>query len=296
MDVGEIGAAPQSAPRYTPPPLTVMTLDLCEAEQSALAREHVLTARLYADDPHSHAGPRSISPFAPCCASRLPLVYDAARLTRDSVVWDLGCGDGRVLHDAAARYGCRCVGVEIDATCLRRCASRAKSRGPVLENLCRWHLADVTAAPEGVLGRDDALAPGTPAPTVVIVFVTGHGLRAISPWLKREWERAPRPFTIVTCVESLDACVDYRDGVSFDDFDPRAANPDGWEVYRDETHAKYGVFVVPPRCVSVEAWRASRPTPRACGPGSVAADAEPVAVVRNVLTDAECAALHLFAA
>jgi SAM-dependent methyltransferase len=273
-----------------------MTLDLCEAEQSALAREHVLTARLYTDDPHSHAGPRSISPFAPCCASRLPVVYDAARLTRDSVVWDLGCGDGRVLHDAAARYGCRCVGVEIDATCLRRCASRAKSRGPVVENLCRWHLADVTAAPEGVLGRDDALAPGTPAPTVVIVFVTGHGLRAISPWLKREWERAPRPFTIVTCVESLDACVDYRDGVSFDDFDPRAANPDGWEVYRDETHAKYGVFVVPPRCVSVEAWRASRPTPRACGPGSVAADAEPVAVVRNVLTDAECAALHLFAA
>ena len=136
-----------------------MTLDLCEAEQSALAREHVLTARLYTDDPHSHAGPRSISPFAPCCASRLPVVYDAARLTRDSVVWDLGCGDGRVLHDAAARYGCRCVGVEIDATCLRRCASRAKSRGPVVENLCRWHLADVTAAPEGVLGRDDALAP-----------------------------------------------------------------------------------------------------------------------------------------
>jgi hypothetical protein len=76
-------------------------LDLCEAEQSALAREFVLTSKLYVDEPWSHAGPKSISPFAPCAETRLPHIFDAARISPDSVLWDLGCGDGRVLHEAA---------------------------------------------------------------------------------------------------------------------------------------------------------------------------------------------------
>ena len=63
-------------------------LDLCEAEQSELARRYVLTSELYVEEPWSHAGPRSVSPFAPCAASRLPHVFDAARLTGDSVLWD----------------------------------------------------------------------------------------------------------------------------------------------------------------------------------------------------------------
>ena len=62
-------------------------LDLCEAEQSELARRYVLTSELYVEEPWSHAGPRSVSPFAPCAASRLPHVFDAARLTGDSVLW-----------------------------------------------------------------------------------------------------------------------------------------------------------------------------------------------------------------
>ena len=90
------------------------SLDLCEAEQSALARRYVLTADLDTDEPWSHAGPRSVSPFAPCAASRLAHVFAAARLDERSVLWDLGCGDGRVLLEACARYGGRCVGVEID--------------------------------------------------------------------------------------------------------------------------------------------------------------------------------------
>ena len=49
-------------------------LDLCEAEQSELARRYVLTSELYVEEPWSHAGPRSVSPFAPCAASRLPRI------------------------------------------------------------------------------------------------------------------------------------------------------------------------------------------------------------------------------
>ena len=251
-------------------------LDLCEAEQSALAREYVLKSELYVDEPWSHAGPRSVSPFAPCAASRLPHIFAAARLSRDSVLWDLGCGDGRVLHEAAARYGCRCVGVEIDAPCLDRCRARADAMGPDVASVCSWHLADMTAMPPGSLGADDALAPDVPAPSVLLLFITGHGLVALSPWLKREWLTAPKPFAVVTCVEALDACIDYELGVF-----GQEENPNAWEVYRDPTHAKYGVFVTPPRDVALAEWAATRPIPRGCAPSDV--DALPPAVARRVL-------------
>ena len=261
-------------------------LDLCEAEQSALARRYVLTADLDTDEPWSHAGPRSVSPFAPCAASRLAHVFAAARLDERSVLWDLGCGDGRVLLEACARYGCRCVGVEIDAECLERCERSAEAMGPEVASRCSWHLADMTAMPPGALGAPSAeafgkraadarenapadtaaraLAPSSPPPpppppTTVLIFITGRGLCEISGWLKREWTGAPAPFAVVTCVESLDACVDYTQGLNFtDDGD---SNPHRWDVYRDPVHARYGVFLVPPRGVTLNRWRAAA-TPR----------------------------------
>jgi hypothetical protein len=36
------------------------------------------------------------------------------------VLWDLGCGDGVVLIEAAKRCGCRCVGLDIDQPWLRQ--------------------------------------------------------------------------------------------------------------------------------------------------------------------------------
>jgi SAM-dependent methyltransferase len=37
-----------------------------------------------------------------------------ARLTKDDLVYDLGCGDGRMIVLAAKRYGCRGIGYDID--------------------------------------------------------------------------------------------------------------------------------------------------------------------------------------
>jgi hypothetical protein len=37
-----------------------------------------------------------------------------ARVTRSDVVYDLGCGDGRIVVTAARRYGCRAVGYDLD--------------------------------------------------------------------------------------------------------------------------------------------------------------------------------------
>src|SRR5262245_12458685 len=37
-----------------------------------------------------------------------------AKVTKDYVVYDLGCGDGRIVVTAAKVYGCRAVGVDLD--------------------------------------------------------------------------------------------------------------------------------------------------------------------------------------
>jgi len=163
--------------------------------------------------------------------------------------------------------------------------------GDAVESKCRWFLRDMTSMPAGSIGTDDSLGEGVPAPSVLLLFITGHGLKAMSPWLKREWTESHEPFAIVTCVESLDVCVDYNDGVAFDESD---ANPDGWNVYRDPIHAKYGVFVVPPKGTSVDEWAKSAPVPKDSGPDAVA-DSAP-AIIRNVLGEDDVRAVEALAA
>jgi precorrin-6B methylase 2 len=41
-------------------------------------------------------------------------MLELARVGRDDVVYDLGCGDGRIVVAAAATYGARAVGFELD--------------------------------------------------------------------------------------------------------------------------------------------------------------------------------------
>ena len=84
-----------------------------------------------AADPWHAAGPRSVAPFVPCASGRIPMVLHAAHLGPQDVLWDLGCGDGRLLHQAAVQYGCRCVGLDIDAACIAE-ANKRLAKGDCL--------------------------------------------------------------------------------------------------------------------------------------------------------------------
>lgn len=52
-----------------------------------------------------------------------------ANLSKDSVVYDLGCGDGRIVITAATRYGARGVGIDIDPDRIRESRENAKAAG-----------------------------------------------------------------------------------------------------------------------------------------------------------------------
>ena len=50
----------------------------------------------------------------------------AIKLKKSDVIFDLGCGDGRIVVTAATKYGCKGVGYEIDPVRLKECAANIK--------------------------------------------------------------------------------------------------------------------------------------------------------------------------
>jgi ribosomal protein L11 methylase PrmA len=68
-------------------------------------------------------------------------MIDLADLSKEDVVYDLGCGDGRMMIAAAKQAGCRAVGFDIDSAMVRRARENAKISG--VESLVRVEERDV---------------------------------------------------------------------------------------------------------------------------------------------------------
>ena len=54
------------------------------------------------------------APWAPTPMRMVHKMLSLAEVGPDDVVYDLGCGDGRMIITAARRYGASAVGIEID--------------------------------------------------------------------------------------------------------------------------------------------------------------------------------------
>jgi SAM-dependent methyltransferase len=68
--------------------------------------------------------------LAPYVATPLDVVdrmLTLARVGADDVVYDLGCGDGRVVIMAAQKFGARGVGVDIEPTLIEQAIANARS-------------------------------------------------------------------------------------------------------------------------------------------------------------------------
>ena len=80
---------------------------------------------------------------------------------------DLGCGDGRVLHTAAQKIGCKCIGVETDEQLLTELL-----RLLGVADLCSWVREDITA----MLFDQHASSV-----TVLVMYLLPHGMGALTP-------------------------------------------------------------------------------------------------------------------
>jgi precorrin-6B methylase 2 len=59
----------------------------------------------------------------------LAKMLEMAAVTKDDLVYDLGCGDGRIVVAAAKKYGCRAVGYDIDPVRIRESLENVKRNG-----------------------------------------------------------------------------------------------------------------------------------------------------------------------
>ncbi|MFQ6076900.1 MAG: SAM-dependent methyltransferase [Candidatus Bathyarchaeia archaeon] len=114
----------------------------------------------------------SVAPFVPSQVEVVRRMLEVAQVGSDDVVYDLGCGDGRILFTAVREFGAkRAVGYELRDDLYRKVVREIESQG--LRGRVR------------VLNRDLFDADITEA-TVITLYLTTFGNERLEPKLRRE--------------------------------------------------------------------------------------------------------------
>ena len=90
------------------------------------------------------APPQNLAPYIATPEDVVDRMLVLAGVTANDVVYDLGCGDGRIPIAAAKKYGARGVGIDIDPA--RIAESQANARAAGVEHLVSFRLQDVLTA------------------------------------------------------------------------------------------------------------------------------------------------------
>ena len=112
---------------------------------------------------------QSLAPFHATPEDVVDRMLALAGVTRDDVVLDLGCGDGRIPIRAAQKYGARGIGVDIDPALIETSRANAKKAG--VENLVEFRV-------------EDALRTDVSKATVVTLYLLGSSNARLRPILE----------------------------------------------------------------------------------------------------------------
>jgi SAM-dependent methyltransferase len=83
-------------------------------------------------------------PYVPTTEEAVQAMLKLAGVTKADTVYDLGCGDGRIVIAAAKAYGARGVGIDINPVRIAEAKENAKKAG--VENLVRFEENDLFQA------------------------------------------------------------------------------------------------------------------------------------------------------
>ena len=73
--------------------------------------------------------PKLDVPYVPTPQDVVDRMLALAKVGKDDVVYDLGCGDGRIVVTAASRYGARGVGIDINPVRIGEAKANARKAG-----------------------------------------------------------------------------------------------------------------------------------------------------------------------
>ena len=83
-------------------------------------------------------------PYVPTTEKAVEEMLKLAQVKKSDVLYDLGCGDGRIVIAAAKTYGARGVGIDINPTRIQEARANAKAAG--VEHLVRFEENDLFQA------------------------------------------------------------------------------------------------------------------------------------------------------
>jgi SAM-dependent methyltransferase len=152
--------------------------------------------------------------LAPPCGTAISTIHsllDFAEVKSTDVLYDLGCGDGRVCLEAYAKYNCRSLGVEVEADLVERAQHLISSlpgtdnetterRLPriILQDLQEMldHLLDRLASPNSN-DEPQSADPELPLPTIIVLYLLPESLAELQDRFISLLQLLPPPFRIL---------------------------------------------------------------------------------------------------
>lgn len=136
-----------------------------------------LLAVLAFGPPPSLASGQSLAPYIATPDDVVDRMLTLAQVTRDDVVYDLGCGDGRIPIAAARKYGARGVGLDLDPKLVALAQANARAAG--VDSRVEFRVEDVLTAD---------ISPAT----VVTLFLLSSSNERLRPMLTRQLKPGAR--------------------------------------------------------------------------------------------------------
>jgi hypothetical protein len=93
---------------------------------------------------HGLFGVADLAPFVPTPMPVVEKMLELAQVDKNDILFDLGCGDGRIVITAAKKFGTRGIGIDIDPERIEESRRAAKAAG--VEDLVEFRLQDVMRA------------------------------------------------------------------------------------------------------------------------------------------------------
>jgi precorrin-6B methylase 2 len=92
-------------------------------------------------DPESESSKRPDVIFVPTPQEVVDRMLELAEITKDDLVYDLGCGDGRIVATAAKKFGCKAIGFDVDPQRIKDSLATVQEKG--VEDLVEIRKEDI---------------------------------------------------------------------------------------------------------------------------------------------------------
>lgn len=136
-----------------------------------------LSLPLPAQTPQKRPDAPQLAPYVPTPTEVVDRMLQLGQVGKTDVIYDLGCGDGRIPITAAKRFGTRGVGVDIDPQRIAEANANAKKEG--VAHLVTFKL-------------QDAMATDVSDATVVTLYLLSASNLKLRPILTRQLKPGAR--------------------------------------------------------------------------------------------------------